>query len=117
MHNLILYLNRCVSHYNGLNEIYVFDGYTGANPKSQKKVRFVTELAWQSHFVTNMFIRPDKAPAAFTPDFTIINACKVVDKDWKKHGLNSEVFIAFNIEKKVAVIGKSSTYIFIKTIN
>jgi phosphoenolpyruvate carboxykinase (ATP) len=64
-----------------------------------------------------MFIRPDKAPAAFTPDFTIINACKVVDKDWKKHGLNSEVFIAFNIEKKVAVIGKSSTYIFIKTIN
>ena len=56
-----------------------------------------------------MFIRPDKAPANFTPDFTIINACKVVDKDWKKHGLNSEVFIAFNIEKKVAVIGKLST--------
>ena len=95
----------CIDHYNKLDEVYVFDGYCGANPKSQRKVRFVTELAWQSHFVTNMFIRPSSAPADFAPDFTIINACKVVDKDWKKHGLNSEVFIAFNIEKRVAVIG------------
>jgi len=97
---------QCIDHYNKLDEIYVFDGFTGANPKSQKKVRFITELAWQSHFVTNMFIRPKKTPQDnFAPDFTIINACKVVNKDWKKHGLNSEVFIAFNIEKKVAVIG------------
>lgn len=52
-----------------------------------------------------MFIRPDVVPEGFDPDFTIINACKVVNNDWKKQGLNSEVFIAFNIEKKIAVIG------------
>jgi len=52
-----------------------------------------------------MFIRPENPPLDFGPEFTIINACKVVNEDWKKHNLNSEVFIAFNIEKKVAIIG------------
>ena len=53
-----------------------------------------------------MFIRPSKTPANdFAPDFTVINACKVVNDNWEKHGLNSEVFIAFNIEKRVAIIG------------
>ena len=85
--------------------MYVFDGFTGASPTSTRQVRFITELAWQSHFVTNMFIRPVKLPAAFAPDFTIINACKVVNSNWKRHGLNSEVFVAFNIERKVAIIG------------
>ena len=66
----------------------------------------LTELAWQSHFVTNMFIRPSTTPSNdFAPDFTVINACKVVNDNWEKHGLNSEVFIAFNVEKKVAIIG------------
>lgn len=45
-------------HYASADDIYVFDGYCGANPSSRKNVRFVTELAWQHHFVTNMFIRP-----------------------------------------------------------
>lgn len=102
-----------IDHYNhNVDEAYVFDGYCGASPNTHKKVRFITELAWQHHFVTNMFIRPDlsKPEVAkdldhFTPDFTIINACKVVNKDWKKHGLNSDVFVAFNLEKKIAVIG------------
>lgn len=71
------------------------------------QVRFLTELAWQQHFVTNMFIRPKstKEIEGFAPEFTIINACKVVDDDWKRHGINSEVFVAFNIEKRVAIIG------------
>lgn len=97
---------KCVKHYNTLDDIYVFDGYCGASPKTRKNVRFITELAWQSHFVTNMFIRPSTTPSNdFAPDFTVINACKVVNDNWEKHGLNSEVFIAFNIEKRVAIIG------------
>ena len=53
----------------------------------------MTEMAWQQHFVTNMFIRPKshKEIEGFAPEFTIINACKVADADWKRHGLNSEV--------------------------
>lgn len=94
-------------HYGSAEKVYVFDGYAGANAASRKKVRFITELAWQHHFVTNMFLRPQTKDeiANFEPDFTIINACKVTNKNYKKHGLNSEVFVAFNIEKDVAVIG------------
>lgn len=99
---------KAVDHFNSLDECYVFDGYCGANPKSQKKVRFVHELAWQQHFVTNMFIRPQNRhellTCALDPDFTIINACSAVNDEWEKHNLNSEVAIAFNIEQKVAVI-------------
>merc|ERR1711871_204578 len=97
---------KAVSRFNTLDECYVFDGYCGANPKSQKKVRFVHELAWQQHFVSNMFIRPQTREelVGFKPDFTIINACSEVNDDWEKHGLNSEVAIAFNIEQEVAVI-------------
>ena len=95
-----------VNHFNTLEECYVFDGYCGANPSSQKRVRFIHELAWQQHFVTNMFIRPETKEELkdFQPDFTIINACSKSNINWKSHGLNSEVAIAFNIEKKVAVI-------------
>mmetsp|Transcript_22200 Transcript_22200/g.41642 ORF Transcript_22200/g.41642 Transcript_22200/m.41642 type:complete len:577 (+) Transcript_22200:92-1822(+) len=99
---------KVTGHYNqNADKMYVFDGFCGANPNSRKQVRFVTELAWQSHFVRNMFIRPKEAKEldGFEPEFTIINACKVEDKDYKKHGTNSEVFVAFNIEKKVAIIG------------
>lgn len=97
---------KAVQHFNTLDNCYVFDGYCGANPASQKKVRFVHELAWQQHFVTNMFIRPETRDEIqhFDPDFTIINACSVANEDWERHGLNSEVAIAVNIEKKVAVI-------------
>ena len=97
---------KAISHFNSLDECYLFDGYCGASLKSQKKVRFVHELAWQQHFVSNMFIRPRNKSELynFQPDFTIINACSVVNEDWKQQGLNSEVAIAFNLEKKVAVI-------------
>jgi len=105
----VLY-NKVVDHYSSdATKMYVFDGYCGANPASRKKVRFITELAWQHHFVTNMFLRPETAEeiADFEPEFTIINGCKVSldDATVKEHDLNSEVFVAFNIEKDVAVIG------------
>lgn len=91
---------------NGKEGLYCFDGYCGANPKSAKKVRFVTEYAWQHHFVTNMFVRPSiNELSTFKPDFTTINCSKgLVNDQWKEMGLNSEAFGGFNIEKKVAVI-------------
>lgn len=95
------------AHYGKAQKIYVFDGYCGYSLSSRKKVRFVTEIAWQHHFVSNMFIRPESEDEIknFVPDFTIINACRVTNPDWKKDGLNSEVFVAFNLEDKTAVIG------------
>ena len=99
-------LDKAVNHFNSLDQIYLFDGYCGANKKTRKRVRFVHELAWQQHFVSNMFINANEDEKLFEqdPDFTIINACSVVNEDWKKHNLNSEVAIAFNIEKRLGVI-------------
>ena len=98
--------DKSINHFNSLKECYVFDGYCGTSIKSQKNVRFIHEMAWQQHFVSNMFIRPKNKEELnnFEPDFTIINACSVKNKDWMKQKLNSEVAIAFNIEKKVAII-------------
>lgn len=97
---------KAVKHFNTRDTAYIFDGYCGANPKSQKKVRFVHEMAWQQHFVSNMFIRPETEGELedFAPDFTIINCCSQVDEDWEKHGLNSDTAVVFNIEKRTAVI-------------
>lgn len=97
---------KAIKHYNTRDTAYVFDGYCGANPKSQKKVRFVTEMAWQQHFVTNMFIRPETQEEleGFDPDFTIINCCTQVAEDWERMGLHSDTAVVFNIEKKCAVI-------------
>ena len=99
-------LNKAVDHFNTLDKVYLFDGYCGSNEKSRRRVRFIHELSWQQHFVSNMFIRPDDNEDLYTqdPDFTIINACSIVNEDWEKQGLNSEVAIAFNIEKKLGVI-------------
>lgn len=99
--------SRVIIHYNNAKKVYVFDGYAGSNPASRIKVRFITEIAWQHHFVTNMFIRPQTREEIdnFVPDFTIINACRVTNPDWKEDGLNSEVFVAFNLEEKTAIIG------------
>eukprot|EP01034_Spumella_vulgaris_P034822 gene34822-42945_t len=53
--------NLAVDHYNTVDKVYIFDGFVGASPKSRKRVRFISELAWQAHFVNNMFLRPDFA--------------------------------------------------------
>ncbi|CAM9469862.1 unnamed protein product, partial [Discosporangium mesarthrocarpum] len=99
--------DKAVKHYNdNVEKMYVFDGYCGTSPKSRKNVRIITELAWQNHFCKNMFIRPETEAEVkdFAPDFTIINACKVVNDDYKELGLNSEVAVVFNVEERKAVI-------------
>ncbi len=95
-----------VTDYLSGKDLYVTDGFCGANEKTRKQVRFVTEFAWQSHFVKNMFIRPGRTDLeGFAPQFTVYNASNLPNKDWERHGLNSEVFVIFNIEKNVAIIG------------
>jgi len=87
-------------------ELYIMDVYAGASKSSRKKIRVITEIAWQAHFVKNMFIRPSEEELKdFEPDFTLYSASKVTNEKWKEHGLNSEVFVVFNIEDNVAVIG------------
>lgn len=98
--------DKAVAHFNSCDKAYVFDGYAGANPKSRRKVRFVHEMAWQQHFVTNMFIRPETPEEleGFDPDFTIINCCSQTVENYKELGLRSETAVVINIEKKCAVI-------------
>ncbi len=87
-------------------DLYVTDVHCGASDASRRSVRFISEIAWQSHFVKNMFIRPDeKALENFAADFTVLNACKTVNDNWKEHGLNSEVFVIFDVEERLAIIG------------
>ena len=87
-------------------KLYVVDAYAGASKTSRRNVRFISEIAWQAHFVKNMFIRPSKEELeGFKPDFTLLNACKAVDEKWKEHGLHSEVFVAFDVEENIAIIG------------
>ena len=87
-------------------KVYVMDGYCGANENSRMKVRFVSEVAWQAHFVKNMFIRPtDEELKTFEPDFVVLNAGKTTNPDWKEMGLHSEVYVAFNLTERMALIG------------
>ncbi len=99
--------NKVIETYNHLEkDFYVFDGFAGDDKKNKINVRMLTKKAWQSLFVNNMFIRPEQSDLErFIPDFTIINAFDVKEKDWKNFGLNSENFIVFNLKKKVAIIG------------
>ncbi|MEG1498469.1 MAG: phosphoenolpyruvate carboxykinase (ATP) [Bacteroidales bacterium] len=86
--------------------LYVQDGFVGANPNSRICIRVVTEVAWQAHFVKNMFIRPTEAELVdFKPDFIMLNACKTTYPDYKAEGMNSEVFVAFHLGLKRAVVG------------
>jgi phosphoenolpyruvate carboxykinase (ATP) len=87
-------------------KIFVVDCFCGANVSSRLKVRFVTEIAWQAHFVKNMFIRPEAAELEnFKPDFVVLNASRATNPDWKEQGLNSENFIFFNLTEGMLVIG------------
>ncbi|MBU0631056.1 phosphoenolpyruvate carboxykinase (ATP) [bacterium] len=87
-------------------DLYVTDVFTGASVASKHSIRFITEIAWQSHFVKNMFIRPSENELkGFKPNFTVFNACKAVNDKWQEHCLNSEVFVLFDIENNMAIIG------------
>lgn len=98
--------DKAIDYFNTLDKVYVFDCYVGASHASQKKIRFVHEMAWQQHFCTNMFIRPVHPEELddFEPDFTVINACAEKVENWERLGLNSETAAIFNIEKGKAVI-------------
>ncbi|MDD3280755.1 MAG: phosphoenolpyruvate carboxykinase (ATP) [Bacteroidales bacterium] len=87
-------------------KLYITDAYCGANANSRVKIRVISEVAWQAHFVKNMFIRPtEEELQTFEPDFVMLMASKTVNSKWESHGLNSEVFVAFNITDKMAVVG------------
>lgn len=89
-------------------KLYVVDCYAGANENTRLSVRFIMEVAWQAHFVKNMFIRPTTEELkSFSPTFVVLNASKTVNPDWQKQGLNSENFVFFNLKEKMAVIGGS----------
>lgn len=87
-------------------KLYVMDTFCGANENTRIKVRFIMEVAWQAHFVKNMFIRPTEEELANygEPDFVVINASKTKVKNYKELGINSETCIAFNLTEKVQVI-------------
>ena len=86
-------------------KLYVVDAFCGANPDTRMAVRFIMEVAWQAHFVTNMFIRPSEEELKnFKPDFIVYNASKAKVENYKELGLNSETCVAFNITSREQVI-------------
>ena len=86
--------------------LFVVDTFCGANRNTRLAVRFITEVAWQAHFVKNMFIRPSDAElATYVPDVVVLNGAKTSNHKWQEHGLNSENFVAFNLTEKMQLIG------------
>ncbi len=85
--------------------LFVVDAFCGANADTRMAVRFIVEVAWQAHFVKNMFIIPtDEELANFEPDFVVYNASKAKVDNYKELGLNSETAVAFNITTREQVI-------------
>ena len=85
--------------------LYVVDCFCGANADTRMAVRFIVEVAWQAHFVTNMFIQPTAEELEnFEPNFVVYNASKAKVENWKELGINSETCVAFNITSREQVI-------------
>ncbi len=86
--------------------IFMIDGFCGTSESTRLSVRFITEVAWQAHFVKNMFIRPANDELVnFTPDFLVMNGAKCTNPHWQEQGLNSENFVAFNLTRGIQLIG------------
>ncbi len=86
-------------------KLYVVDAFCGANKDTRMAVRFIVEVAWQAHFIKNMFIQPtDEELESFEPDFVVYNASKAKVDNYKEMGLNSETAVAFNITSREQVI-------------
>jgi phosphoenolpyruvate carboxykinase (ATP) len=99
-------LKHLVTQQLSNKRLFVIDGYCGANPDTRLAVRIITEVAWQAHFVKNMFLRPtEEELASFEPDFVVMNGAKCTNEKWKEHGLNSENFTVFNLTEKMQLIG------------
>lgn len=88
-------------------KLYVVDTFCGTNPDTRLKVRFVMEVAWQAHFVKNMFIQPShyELENYGKPDFVVMNGSKVTNPNWQEQGLNSENFVMFNLKERIQIIG------------
>ena len=85
--------------------LFVVDAFCGANKDTRMAVRFIVEVAWQAHFIKNMFIQPTAEElAAFEPDFVVYNASKAKVENYKELGLNSETAVVFNITSREQVI-------------
>ena len=86
--------------------LFVVDTFCGANENSRLKIRFIMEVAWQAHFVTNMFIRPtaEELKNYGEPDFVVLNASKAKVENYKELGLNSETAVVFNLTEKMQII-------------
>ena len=99
-------LEKAVKKEMNNKELFVFDGFAGADKRYQLPLRVVTLKSWQGHFSHNMFIRPTKEELeGFEPEFTILNAYSTDIDNWEELGLNSKVFIILNLAKKVAILG------------
>lgn len=86
--------------------LFIIDAFCGANADTRLKVRFITEVAWQAHFVKNMFIRPTEQELIdFQPDFVVMNGAKCTNPNWQAQGLNSENFVAFNLTERMQLTG------------
>ena len=86
--------------------LFVVDCYCGANKNTRLSVRFILEVAWQAHFVKNMFIRPEPEELEnFKPDFVVLNASRAKNPDWKEQGLHSENYVFFNLTEGMLIIG------------
>ncbi|MCD7734076.1 MAG: phosphoenolpyruvate carboxykinase (ATP) [Clostridiales bacterium] len=86
-------------------KLYVVDAFCGANKDTRMAIRFIMEVAWQAHFIKNMFIVPsDEELANFEPDFVVYNASKAKVENYKELGLNSETAVVFNITSREQVI-------------
>ena len=83
----------------------MFEGYAGADDVYKLPIRVVAKKAWQYLFCRNMFINQNKNETDINPQFTIINASDIINNDFKEDGMNSEVFIIFNLKEKIAIIG------------
>ena len=99
-------LKDLVTNQLSRKRLFVVDGFCGASEHDRIAVRIVTEVAWQAHFVKNMFIRPTEEQLKnFEPDFVVMNGSKVTNPNWKEQGLNSENFVAFNLTERIQLIG------------
>ena len=100
------HLKSLVTNQLSEQRLFVVDTFCGANDDTRLKVRFITQVAWQAHFVKNMFIRPSEEELKdYEPDFVVMNGAKTINDKWQEQGLNSENFVAFNLTEKIQLIG------------
>ncbi len=101
-----VHLKNLVTKQLSGQRLFIVDTFCGADEATRIKVRFITQVAWQAHFVKNMFIRPTEAELkTYQPDFVVMNGAKTVNDKWQEQGLNSENFVAFNLTEKIQLIG------------